>query len=338
MATTPVTGGAADVKDLEAILCRFKTTVDDTAARISRVQTRLKKTGEDVGALTGGGERQVLGALTMPSANAVVASSSSFSPSSSASATIAATTDADGDKENTSVSQWRIQQLEDAYRALVAEAAADKKRCENEARGLREKVYALRAQLISHSSGSYRRSMDAMQERRVKLSSPASVATDAESVSDNGDHERDLDHTTPDPAARRRSGDSTGSKHKHKESADTEQLRAQLDAARLDASRAHDVSREILRRYQAETAAAKKENEGLRRELALARAQAASSRPHGELENEVAACRGALEHVRGDVAWLQFVAAEYKVQLSACLITPGREPPADNMENKIAEH
>jgi len=327
-----------DVQKLEAMLSRFALTVDDTAARISRVQTRLKKTGADVGALTPGGGCQVLGARAKLGAGAKASSSSSSSSSSSTSPSPSSSSLAadpvppsaadHADKENTGLSQ-RIQELEAANRALVAAAAADKKRHEDETRGLRDKVYALRAQLISHSSGSYRRSMDEMQTRRFKLSSPASVITDVESVSDH-DHDLD-DHTTPDGAARRRSN-SAERKHSKPAAAEVEhveQLRAQLDAARLDAARAHEASREILRRYQTELAAAHEDNEGLRRELLhRARAEAAAGAPSstpsaasrmGDLEAEVAACRGTLEHVRGDVTWLQFVAAEYKVQLAACL-------------------
>lgn len=287
---------AADVQLLEGMMQNFAKTVVETQEKISRVQNRLQKTGDDVNTLT---ERKAL------------ANSCSDSCSSSSGHNV--NNQQIDDKEN-------HHQTLTSDRRMQAELAVEKQRHGEEVRDLKEQVYTLKSQLISHSSSSYRKSITAMNERRSKIFSPTSVM-EFESVCDDMTVVSDIVHepaATPMNIHISQTDSST--------TAYIDKLLQQLQEAKRETGVAQEACREILRRYESEMAASKKERETLQRELAESHSQLEESTAivdnlaDAVLEHEATteAITDELAYLKGDVVLLQFQSEEYKVGLKRC--------------------
>ena len=149
----------------------------------------------------------------------------------------------------------------------ISSFSIEKQRYEDEIVFLKEQIYTIRAQLISNSSNSYKKSMDAMRERRtkVRMYSPTSIATDLDASSAydedcldyyapvNTHHCASKSATTQTVSSSSSSSSSTAAVAEE----EVEILKRQLVMAKKETEAAQEASREILRRYALEVTSAK---------------------------------------------------------------------------------
>ena len=250
---------------------QFSQHISQTQAKISKVQNRLLQNSGDDDRTTLTAELKALSALV----------------------------EVKGDITPTTNNQ-KNKELEQEKRDMISSFSAEKQRYEEEIVCLKEQIYTIRAQLISNSSNSYKKSMDAMRERRtkVRLYSPTSVATDLDASSA-------YDDDCPDYYA------SMNSHHRQSKSVTTqtlsssssvaedeevETLKRQLMMAKKETEAANEASREILRRYALEMTSAKND---------LINAQQQITQLEVALETHEIKSNERLTQAQGDIILLQ---------------------------------
>jgi len=243
---------------MEAMFTEFSQHISQTQAKISKVQKKLKlQNADDVLAVlsTLAQRSEMTGTIhdqrnTELEKENVLAVLSTLAQRSEMTATT-------HDQKNT--------ELEKEKCDLISSFSAEKQRYENEILGLKEQIYTIRAQLISNSSSSYKKSMDAMRERRTKtrLYSPTSIATDLDGSSaydeDCVDYYGSLNTHHPERKSETTQTMYSSSSIIAGEDEEVVTLKRQLEIAKKETEAANEASREILRRYTVEMTSAKQD-------------------------------------------------------------------------------
>ena len=232
-------------EEMEAMFSEFSQHISQTQAKISKVQKKLKlqNAGDDV-IITLAADRKALSTLVQGEMNATI-----------------------NDQKKTGLEKEKCD--------LISSFSAEKQRYEDEILGLKEQIYTIRAQLISNSSSSYKKSMDAMRERRtkVRLYSPTSIATDLDGSSaydeDCVDYYGSMNTSHRDSkSVTTQTNSSSSSPTIAGEDDNVESVKRQLEMAKKETEAANEASREILRRYAVEMTSAKNDLNNAQQQIA----------------------------------------------------------------------